>query len=179
MGRSEIYSRARKGGKWLITSIITYTYRNTLIYDIKDDQETFESHRVYMIAGFIDSLQLLKVDSWSLKIMSWVCIVSTAYCFVRFGWIWVGESYFFKCLWIIIDKVVGWYNIYKCLRLLTVDVDGWVTKLRMLTVGVVGGREVWKNMLLTKYVNDPLNEYTTLERLFIFYVYFWWGRGVI
>ena len=63
MGRSEIYSRARKGGKWLIPSIITYTYRNTLIYDIKDDQETFESHRVYMIAEFIDSLQLLKVDS--------------------------------------------------------------------------------------------------------------------
>ena len=88
---------------------------------------------------------------------------------------WVGESYFFKCLWIIIDKVVGLYNIYKCLRLLTVDVDGWVTKLRMLTVGVVGGREVWKNMLLTKYVNDPLNEYTTLERLFIFYVYFGGG----
>ena len=63
MGRSEIQSGARKGGKWLITSIITYTYRNTIIYDIKDDQETFEPHSVYMIAGFIDSLQMLKVYS--------------------------------------------------------------------------------------------------------------------
>ena len=63
MGGSEILSDARKGGKWLITSITTYTYRNTIIYDMKDDQETFESLRVYMIAGFIDSQQMLKVDS--------------------------------------------------------------------------------------------------------------------
>ena len=63
MGRSKIHSGARKVGKWLITSIVTYTYRNTIVYDIKDDQETFESHRVYMTAGFIDSLEMLKVDS--------------------------------------------------------------------------------------------------------------------